>query len=48
VILVDDLLRAGLEVNRFAEEKEGESQILSCRASDQLKPPPVEIVSIDS
>ena len=44
-----DLLRVGLEAKGFAEEeKEGERLVLSRKASDQVKPSPVETVSTDS
>ena len=47
--MLADLLRAGVEANGFAdEEKEGDRLVLSRRASDQLKPSPVDMVSIDS
>ena len=48
-LVLADLLRVGLEAKGFAEEeKEGERLVLSRKASDQVKPSPVETVSIDS
>jgi hypothetical protein len=47
-VILPDVLRTGLEARGFTDdEKEGERLVLSRRASDQLKPSPVEIVSVD-